>query len=105
MTNVDRVANTCSHDAVQVAVPGAYSWAIRAVRWYQGAFAHRLSPCRFFPSCSNYSIEALETHGTAKGLWLTLRRLLRCRPFGPSGIDLVPAPRSDAAGPPQQKAS
>lgn len=105
MTNVDRASNTCSHGVAQDSAPEAHPWAIRAVRWYQGAFAHRLSPCRFFPSCSNYSIEALETHGTAKGLWLTLRRLLRCRPFGPSGIDLVPAPRSDAAGPPQQKAS
>jgi len=97
--------NTCSVTEHGLSGNSEDSWAVRAVRWYQGAFAHRLSPCRFFPSCSHYSIEALQTHGTARGLWLTFRRLLRCRPFGPSGIDLVPAPRSDAAGPPQQKAS
>ncbi len=97
--------NVCSDEKQGDPVVSQGSWAVRAVRWYQGAFAHRLSPCRFFPSCSHYSIEALETHGTARGLWLTFRRLLRCRPFGPSGVDLVPAPRNDAAGPPQQKAS
>lgn len=105
MTSLDRLENTCSHVNHDAARPESDSWALGVVRWFQGAFAHRLSPCRFFPSCSTYSIEALEVHGTARGVWLTVRRLLRCRPFGPSGIDLVPAPRSDAAGPPQQKAS
>jgi putative membrane protein insertion efficiency factor len=50
----------------------------------------RPSPCRFTPSCSQYAIDALATHGSARGLWLTVRRLLRCRPFGPSGWDPVP---------------
>ncbi|MDO8391422.1 MAG: membrane protein insertion efficiency factor YidD [Actinomycetota bacterium] len=54
----------------------------------------RPSPCRFTPSCSSYAIEALEVHGTWRGLWLAARRLLRCRPFGPSGFDPVPLPRS-----------
>ena len=53
-------------------------------------FAGRLSPCRFVPSCSSYALEALEVHGALRGSWLTLRRLLRCRPFGPHGVDLVP---------------
>jgi putative membrane protein insertion efficiency factor len=52
----------------------------------------RPSPCRFTPSCSAYALEALDTHGTRRGLWLTLRRLVRCRPFGPSGYDPVPLP-------------
>jgi putative membrane protein insertion efficiency factor len=56
----------------------------------------RPSPCRFTPSCSQYAIDALATHGTARGLWLTVRRLLRCRPFGPSGWDPVP-PATPAA--------
>jgi putative membrane protein insertion efficiency factor len=56
------------------------------------ALAYRPSPCRFSPSCSNYAHEAFECHGTARGFWLTLRRLSRCRPFGPSGWDPVPEP-------------
>jgi putative membrane protein insertion efficiency factor len=68
---------------------------LAAIEWYQEAFAYRLSPCRFSPSCSNYALEAFETHGTARGFWLTLRRLARCRPFGPSGWD--PVPESDDA--------
>jgi hypothetical protein len=63
---------------------------IALVRWYQRAFDGRPSPCRFTPSCSCYAVEALETHGARRGLWLTLRRLVRCRPFGPSGFDPVP---------------
>ncbi len=48
--------------------------------------------CRFEPSCSNYAIEALQRHGVVRGSWLTLRRLLRCHPFGPLGPDPVPPP-------------
>lgn len=64
-----------------------------AVRLYQHLRAGRISPCRFYPSCSQYALEALEVHGAARGTWLALRRLLRCRPFGPHGVDLVPEPR------------
>jgi len=63
---------------------------IAAVRWYQRAFDGRPSPCRFTPTCSCYAVEALEQHGSRRGLALTLRRLTRCRPFGPSGYDPVP---------------
>jgi hypothetical protein len=73
--------------------PTANSVAARAlrtlVRGYQQLFAGHLSPCRFYPSCSNYALEALEVHGALRGSWLTFRRLLRCRPFGPHGVDLV----------------
>ncbi|MDT8345208.1 MAG: membrane protein insertion efficiency factor YidD [Thermohalobaculum sp.] len=48
--------------------------------------------CRFQPTCSAYALEALETHGALRGLWLTVRRLLRCRPGGGSGYDPVPPP-------------
>jgi putative membrane protein insertion efficiency factor len=65
-------------------------WPIRAITWYQGAFSWRPSPCRFTPSCSNYALEAYEVHGSARGTWLTIRRLARCRPLGPSGWDPVP---------------
>ncbi len=46
--------------------------------------------CRFEPSCSRYCLEAVETHGTARGLWLGMRRLARCNPWGGSGSDPVP---------------
>lgn len=51
---------------------------------------HLGASCRFEPSCSNYGIEALRRHGAWRGLGLTLRRLMRCRPWGPSGYDPVP---------------
>ena len=57
---------------------------------YQRATDHRPSPCRYVPSCSYYAAEAVEVHGAVKGAWLSARRLLRCRPGGPSGWDPVP---------------
>jgi len=49
------------------------------------------SQCRFHPHCSAYAIEALETHGARRGVWLTLRRLLKCHPWHQGGVDHVPA--------------
>ena len=46
--------------------------------------------CRFHPTCSAYALEALERHGAVYGGWLALRRLLRCHPWGGSGVDNVP---------------
>ena len=46
--------------------------------------------CRFYPSCSNYAVEALKKHGAIKGLYLTIRRLLRCHPWSSGGFDFVP---------------
>ncbi len=64
---------------------------ILLVRAYQVTLSpHIGSCCRFEPTCSAYCIEALRMHGVVKGCWLALRRLLRCRPFGPSGYDPVP---------------
>ena len=68
---------------------------VRSILFYQRAFSGRPSPCRFFPSCSEYGLEAVTVHGARRGGWLTVRRLARCRPFGPSGFDPVP----EAAGP------
>ncbi len=66
--------------------------ALASIDWYQRAREGRPSPCRFFPSCSSYAHEAYAVHGTRRGTWLTLRRLVRCRPFGSSGFDPVPEP-------------
>ena len=64
--------------------------AVRTMKAYQAAASGRVSPCRFYPTCSNYAVEAFTEHGFWRGLSLTARRLIRCRPFGPHGVDLVP---------------
>jgi uncharacterized protein len=62
------------------------------VRLYRTTFSPLVGRnCRFQPTCSAYALEALERHGALRGAWLTLRRLLRCHPFGGSGFD--PPPR------------
>ncbi len=60
------------------------------IRIYQLVAAYKPSPCRFSPSCSNYALEAIERHGSIKGVNLTVRRLIKCRPFGSYGSDPVP---------------
>jgi putative membrane protein insertion efficiency factor len=71
------------------------AWPLIAlVRMYQLTLGHFMGGhCRFAPTCSHYSIEALKTHGALKGGWLTLRRVLRCHPFGGAGFDPVPPGR------------
>ena len=70
---------------------------ILMVRAYQIVLSPLFPPsCRFTPTCSQYAIEALRVHGPLKGSWLTIRRLLRCRPYGPSGHDPVPPRRQKA---------
>jgi hypothetical protein len=66
--------------------------ALKAIGLYQAAATGRVSSCRFYPSCSNYALEAFTEHGFWRGFALTARRLVRCRPFGPHGVDLVPLP-------------
>jgi putative membrane protein insertion efficiency factor len=63
------------------------------LRAYQRLTSGRPSPCRFYPSCSNYALEAIEAHGAWRGTGLALRRLGRCRPLGPHGVDQVPEPK------------
>ena len=60
------------------------------VRGYQTVRAGRPSPCRYWPSCSTYAVEALEVHGAVKGLGLAVWRVARCNPFGGHGVDPVP---------------
>ena len=60
------------------------------VNLYQRLTAHRSSPCRYIPSCSEYAREAVEQHGAGRGGWLAVRRLSRCHPLGGFGFDPVP---------------
>jgi len=60
------------------------------IRLYQLARHGRPSPCRYWPSCSNYALEALERHGAVRGSWLAARRIGRCQPWGGHGVDPVP---------------
>lgn len=48
--------------------------------------------CRFYPSCSEYALDAIEDHGPLKGIWLAVKRVLRCHPYNDGGFDPVPAP-------------
>lgn len=64
---------------------------ILLIRFYQLAISPLLgNRCRFFPTCSEYAVEALQRHGVFKGLWLSLRRVGRCHPWHPGGYDPVP---------------
>ena len=72
---------------------------ILPIRLYKSCISPLLPPsCRFYPSCSTYAIQAIEMHGVIKGLWLGLRRILRCHPGSAGGFDpvppITPSPRS-----------
>jgi hypothetical protein len=73
----------------------------RAVLWlikfYQRAISPLFPPsCRFTPSCSQYSYEAIARFGLGEGSWLALKRILRCHPFHPGGHDPVPLIQEDS---------
>jgi uncharacterized protein len=67
----------------------------RALLAVIGFYSRAISPalparCRFYPTCSAYASEAIERHGAARGTWLALRRLVKCAPWHPGGVDPVP---------------
>ena len=64
---------------------------LRLIGFYSRAVSPALpSRCRFYPTCSAYAAEAIARHGAARGSWLALRRLVKCAPWHPGGVDLVP---------------
>ncbi len=69
------------------------------IRLYQVTLSPMLGPrCRFYPSCSHYAAEAVKVHGPLRGAWLAARRVARCHPFNPGGVDEVPAPHGERHG-------
>jgi uncharacterized protein len=64
---------------------------ISIIRFYQVLISPIKPPsCRFYPTCSHYGLEAVNRFGALKGGWLTVKRILKCHPFHPGGIDPVP---------------
>ena len=78
-------------DVVRMVSKGVVWLLVLPIRFYQIAISPLLGPsCRFTPTCSDYARQALLKHGPVKGLWLAVRRILRCHPWGGSGYDPVP---------------
>ena len=65
------------------------------VKFYQIAISpYTPSSCRYTPTCSSYTVEALKKHGVFRGGWLSIKRIVSCNPWGGSGYDPVPEPKS-----------
>ena len=66
------------------------------IKAYQLILSPLFGPsCRFQPTCSTYAIEALKKHGVIQGLWLTIKRLVKCNPWGGQGFDPVPEKKNN----------
>ena len=68
---------------------------ILMLRVYQVTLSKWIGPCcRYYPSCSDYCVEAISCHGVLRGSWLGVKRVCRCHPWGDGGVDLVPEAKS-----------
>ena len=75
----------------QQLLTGLSSFALFLLHCYRGLISPLLMPaCRFHPSCSHYALQALHSYGLVRGGWYTLKRLLRCQPWGGQGYDPLP---------------
>lgn len=64
---------------------------LRLIKFYQKVISPLKPPtCRFYPTCSHYGMEAIQRFGALKGGWLTIKRIFKCHPFHPGGMDPVP---------------
>lgn len=71
---------------------------ISLIRFYQIYISPLKGPtCRFYPTCSSYAIEAIQKHGAFRGWILAIRRILKCHPWHPGGVDFVPDPKDKAS--------
>ena len=70
--------------------------ALMLIKGYKLAVSPYLpSSCIYQPTCSDYTAEAIQTHGVPKGSWMGMKRIARCNPFSTGGLDLVPSPASN----------
>ena len=75
------------------------TFLLRAIRFYRKHISRLFPPmCRYYPTCSQYALEAIETHGAWKGTLLAVRRLLRCNILFPGGYDPVPPKKEKKNG-------
>jgi putative membrane protein insertion efficiency factor len=94
-------------DAARFLVRLPRFFVVGALRFYQLVLSPMIGifnapgygqTCRFYPSCSEYALVAVERHGVLRGGWLAVRRLLRCHPWNPGGVDHVPPVAGDRTG-------
>lgn len=91
MTDADQQPQSLSQRALNALRRLAVTLLVLPIRFYQVAISPHTPPaCRFTPTCSQYAIEAIRKHGPFKGLYLAVKRILRCNPWGGSGYDPVP---------------
>lgn len=62
---------------------------IKLIKLYQKLPGDFHNHCKYYPSCSNYAIEAITKYGSLKGSWLSIKRIIKCNPFSKGGVDLL----------------
>ena len=89
--NLSRDASEDKSAATSLKATGVTRFLLLALRAYQACLSPLMpSACKFYPTCSQYAVEAVTRFGARRGAWLALKRLLRCRPFSHGGFDPVP---------------